>query len=232
MKVFTEWTVLPHQPIEKLANNLWKVSAKMGNGQRQMTMARMRDGRVMIVNGIALEEPAMQELEAWGEPSVLVVPNAFHRQDARIWKQRYPKMTVVGPPKGKKRIEQVVHVDVLTTEGPPGDDTVRIVPMDGCTADTLVEVTSDDGKTLVFCDVILNVKARNVMMEMMLGPTGRVSVPRAMRWFGISDKKAFAAHVERMASIPELRRVLFGHGASVKQGAPEELRRVVAQLRG
>jgi hypothetical protein len=52
-----------------------------------------------------------------------------------------------------------------------------------------------------------------------------------MRWFGISDKKAFAAHLERMADLPELRRLLFGHGASVKQRAPEELRNVVAQLR-
>jgi hypothetical protein len=34
--VFTEWTVLPHRPIEKLADNLWRVSGEMGNVQRQM----------------------------------------------------------------------------------------------------------------------------------------------------------------------------------------------------
>jgi hypothetical protein len=81
-------------------------------------------------------------------------------------------------PTEKLANNQVVPVDVLTTQGPPGDDTVRLVPMDGCASDTLVEVTSDDGKTLVFCDAILNVRARNVLIEMMLGPTGRVSVPR------------------------------------------------------
>ena len=88
MKVFTEWTVLEHRPIEKVANNLWRVSGLMGSVQRQMTLARMRDGRVVVNNAIALDAASMAELEAWGEPSVLVVPNGFHRQDAALWTQR------------------------------------------------------------------------------------------------------------------------------------------------
>jgi hypothetical protein len=40
-KTFTTWTVLPHQPIEKLTENLWRVSGTMNNGtlQRQMVLA-------------------------------------------------------------------------------------------------------------------------------------------------------------------------------------------------
>jgi len=84
MGVYQSWTVLPHAPIEKLESNLWHVDAKMADGKtpRQMTLARMRDGRVVVHNGIALEEERMKELEAWGTPSFLVVPNGFHRQDA------------------------------------------------------------------------------------------------------------------------------------------------------
>lgn len=58
MKVFTEWTVLPHRPIEKLTDNLWRVSGIVGSIQRQMAVGRLRDGRLMIVNAIALDEPA------------------------------------------------------------------------------------------------------------------------------------------------------------------------------
>jgi hypothetical protein len=233
MKVFSEWTVLPHKPIEKPTENLWRVTGMMGNVQRQMALAKLRDGRVMVINAIALEAPAMQELEAWGEPAVLVVPNAYHRQDARIWKQRYPRMTVIAPPKGRKRIERVVAVDHATTDAAvPGDDTVRVVPMDGCASDTLVEVTAADGRTLVFCDVILNLKRKRGVIGFLLGPTGRISTPRIQRWIGMQDKRAFASHVERMARAPELRRLLFGHGSAITEAPGDALRQVAAQLRG
>lgn len=230
MKTFTEWTVLEHKPIEKLADNLWRVSGIMGSIQRQMVLARMRDGRVVVNNAIALDAPSMKELEAWGEPAVLVVPNAYHKQDALIWKKRYPKITVVAPPKGKKKIEKLVAVDKLATEA-PGDDSVKISAMDGHAGDTLMEVVSPDGTTLVFCDQILNLKKKGGVIGFALGPTGRVSAPRVTRWLGISDKKAFAQHVEKLANKPDLARLLFGHGSSVRENCAAELRGVVDQLR-
>jgi hypothetical protein len=230
-KVFTEWTVLPHRPIEKLTDNLWRVSGLLGQIQRQMVLARMRDGRVVVNNAIAMDDAAMAELEAWGEPAVLIVPNAYHRQDARIWKQRYPKMTVVAPDKACKRVDKVVAVDVATTAA-PADDTVRVVAMDGCASDTLLEVRSGDAVSLVFCDAILNVPKRGGMIGFMLAPTGRVSAPRVMRWIGMQDKRAFAGHLERLADTPNLERLLFGHGKPVTEDAPGALRSVVQQLRG
>jgi hypothetical protein len=230
MKTFTEWTVLSHKPIEKVADNLWRVSGMLGNIQRQMVLARMRDGRVVVNNAVALEEPAMKELEAWGEPAVLLVPNAYHKQDALIWKKRYPQIMVVAPPKAQKKIAKLVPVDKLTHEA-PGDDRIRISSMDGNAGDTLLEVTSDDGKTLVFCDQILNVKKKAGLIGFALGPTGRVSVPRVTRWFAMGDKKAFAQHVERLAKTPDLTRLLFGHGSSMKEDCAAALRGVVEQLR-
>jgi hypothetical protein len=230
MKTFTTWTVLPHKPIEKLATNLWRVSGMMGSIQRQMVLARMRDGRLVVNNAIALDDASMQQLEAWGEPAVLLVPNGYHKQDALIWKQRYPKMLVVAPPKARKKIEKVVAVDKLTHEA-PGDDTVKVSSMDGNAGDTLLEATSEDGTTLVFCDQILNLKKKGGVLGFALGPTGRVSVPRVTRWFGMSDKRAFAQHVERLSQRPDLARLLFGHGSSVREGCAAELRGIVEQLR-
>lgn len=228
-KVFTEWTVLPHRPIEKLTDNLWRVSGKMGEIQRQMVLARMRDGRVVIDNAIALDDAEMAEVEVWGEPRVIVVPNAYHRQDALIWKHRYPKATVVAPQRGRKRVEKVVAVDAVTTEA-PGDDTVRVVPMDGCASDTLLEVRSADGITLVFCDAILNIPRRGGFIGFLLAPTGQVSTPRIQRWIGMQDRRAFASHMERLAT-PDLKRLLFGHGPPVTDDPGAALHKVAAQLR-
>lgn len=230
MKVFTEWTVLSHRPIETLTENLWRVSGIIGSIQRQMTVGRLRDGRLMIVNAIALDEPSMTALEAWGEPAILVVPNAYHRQDARIWKQRYPKLTVVAPGRARKRVERVVPVDT-TSDRAPGDDRVRVVPMDGYDTDTLVQIDSDDGTTLVFCDAVLNLKPKRGATGFMLAPTGRPSTPRIQRWFMLRDRRAFAAHLDRLAALPNLRRVLVGHGAPITEDPAAALRAVAAELR-
>lgn len=231
-KVFTEWTVLPHRPIEKLSDNLWRVSGKLGAIQRQMVLARMRDGRIVVNNAIALDAPELAELEAWGEPAVLIIPNAFHRQDAAIWKQRYPKSIVVAPPRGQKRISKVIPIDVdATASAAPHDDTVRTIPMDGCGFDVFQEIRSEDGVTIAFCDMVLNVPKRGGMTGFFLSPTGQVSAPRFARWMAIKDKRAFAAHLERLADTPNLRRLLFGHGDPITEDAPGALRRVVAQLR-
>jgi hypothetical protein len=231
-KTFTTWTVLDHQPIEKLADNLWRVSGTMGDGksQRQMVLARMADGRVVVHNAIALREEDMKQIEAWGTPAVLFVPNGFHRQDAAIWKQRYPKMTVVAPAGARKRVAQVVSVDAVTEEA-PGDDRVRLQPLPGLPGESVLSVRSGGETTLIFCDALLNVKRQGGLMGFFLSPTGRVSVPRVVRWLGVKNRRAFAEHLEQLAGTSGLRRLMFGHGDPVSADAPAALRQVATQMR-
>jgi hypothetical protein len=228
-KVFTQWTVLPHEPVEKLADNLWRVSGKLGDVQRQMVLARRKDGGVVVYNGVALEDAAMKELEAWGKPSLLVVPNGYHRQDAAIWKQRYPEMKVVAPKGGRKRVAKIVPVDAVT-EDAPADPDVSVFAMDGCAFESCLQVRSNGEVTLVFTDALMNVPKRGGLFGFLLGPTGRVAAPRVMRWLAIKDKRAFAAHLEKLAQLPGLKRILFGHGAPITDDAPGALRKVAAQL--
>ena len=62
-KPFERWTVLPHQPIEKLEGNLWRVAGTMPDGktQRAMVVARMKDGGLVIHNAIALSDAEREE---------------------------------------------------------------------------------------------------------------------------------------------------------------------------
>ena len=87
-KPFDTWQVFPHRPIEKLSPNLWRVEGDIpgAKGSRVMTLARLRDGSLLVHNAIALEEPLMAEVEAFGNPSILVVPNGFHRLTRRSTK--------------------------------------------------------------------------------------------------------------------------------------------------
>jgi hypothetical protein len=233
MATFTTWTVLPHKPIEKLADNLWRVSGSMPGDskiQRQMALAKLSDGRVIVHNAIAMREPEMAELEAWGTPSVIFVPNGFHRQDALIWKRRYPEAQVVTPAGSKKRVAKVVEVDGVS-ETAPSDATVKLVPIDGMPAESVLAVKSGGETTLVFCDAVLNMPKLGFPMGVFLGPTGTVSAPRAMRWMMLKDKKAFASQLDKLAESG-VTRLLFGHGKPITDDAPGALRKVAAQLRG
>lgn len=228
---FTSWTVLPHKPIEKLAPNLWRVTGMLGKTQRQMIAAKLGDGRLVIHNAIALDDAGMAELEAWGEPAVIFVPNGFHRMDAATWKQRYPRAQVIAPAGSRKRVEKVVPVDAVT-ESAPSDASVKLTPLDGCPMESVMEVKTDAGTTLVFCDAVLNMPRLGFPMNVMLGPTGQISAPRVMRLLMIKDKKAFAAHLDRLADTPGLKTLMFGHGKPIEDDAPGALRKVVSQLRG
>ena len=71
---FTTWTVLPHQPIARAAENLWTVDGRLDDIPRRMTCVRLEDGRIVVHNAIALDDGEMAELDAWGTVAALVVP--------------------------------------------------------------------------------------------------------------------------------------------------------------
>src|SRR5687767_7163258 len=117
-KCFQEWKVLPHGPIEKLEDNLWRVEGSLPGGmplKRVMTVARLRDGQLVIHNAIALGPAEMAELERFGKPAYLIVPNAYHRLDAKIWKDRYPQIAAGCPAGARAKVSEVVPVDFTTT---------------------------------------------------------------------------------------------------------------------
>src|SRR5688572_16813801 len=186
-KFFERWTVLAHEPIEKLENNLWRVEGRMPDGktQRAMVVARMKDGGLVIHNAIALGDQEMKELEAFGTPKILVVPNGFHRQDARIYKERYPGLRVVCPAGARKRVQQVVSVDAPLEEE-SGDDDVSIENLDGAKQEGVLTVRSGDKVSLVFADLVMNMPSSGGLMGFFLSPTGHLSVPRVVRWIGMS----------------------------------------------
>ncbi|HEU5055210.1 MAG TPA: hypothetical protein VFU21_01740 [Kofleriaceae bacterium] len=230
-KAFDTWTVLPHKPIEKLADNLWRVTGTMPNGRtrRQMVLARLADGRVLVHNAIALSEAEMAEIEAWGAPAVLFVPNGFHRQDAAIWKQRYPSMTVVAPAGSRKRVEQVVPVDA-TSDQVQLDDAVSLAPIEGVPAESVLQIRSADGVTLVVCDALFNLPRGGAVENLLFGPTGKVAVARVARWFLVKDRRAYARALQRWAETPDLCRVLVGHGRPIVDDPATQLRSAAAQI--
>ena len=53
----------------------------------------------------------MKQSDELGTPEVLVVPNAFHRSDAAIFKEKYPAVLVACPAVSHNRVARLVAVD-------------------------------------------------------------------------------------------------------------------------
>ncbi|MGH8213507.1 MAG: hypothetical protein ACREPP_09815, partial [Rhodanobacteraceae bacterium] len=101
-KALEKWEVQDHGSVQELDEGILTVEGTitmpLGNFPRRMTVARLAGGGTVIYSAVALEEADMSRIEALGAPTFMVVPSGHHRFDARIWKHRYPSLTVVAPP--------------------------------------------------------------------------------------------------------------------------------------
>lgn len=211
------WTVLSHGPLERLADNLRWVQGTLPRMslKRVMTIARLGDGRLVIHNGIALGDIQMRQIESWGTPAFLLVPNGFHRQDAAAYKARYPSLTVLAPSGSRAKVAEKVAVDGTFDDFPP-DDTVRIERLDGVAdAEGVMLVRSPDGTTVVLTDAMFNMdRKRDVLgflFTTIMGSAPGPRVSRLAKLIFVKDRAALRADFERLAAIPDLVRVVVAH---------------------
>jgi len=227
-KAYDTWTVLPHRPLEKLEPNLWRVEGNLprGKGTRVMTIAKRSTGGLVIHNAIALEDELMKEIEAFGTPELLVVPNGYHRLDAKVFKQRYPNMKVVCPTKTRKRVEDVVAVDGSYADA--GDDAdVKLAHLPGTKdGEGYLDIKSGEAHTLVFNDCLFNLPKLGGVLGFIMAPTGQPAVPRLAKWMLIKDAPVFTSAMHALGDTPGLRRIIVSHGKVIDQAPADVLRGV------
>jgi hypothetical protein len=229
------WNVHRHGPLERLADNLYRVEGPVPGMalRRQMIVIRLADGRLVVHSAIAVDDEVRSELEALGEPAILVVPCGLHRLDAPAYKERYPNIEVVCPAAARDKVEEVVGVDRTYEEIEP-DDTVEFEYLDGLAeAEGVLTVRSSDGTTLVFNDALFNhphASGFGGLILRLIGSTGGPKVTRLARWFIVKDKRTYADHLRRLADTPELVRVIPGHGEVIDDDPAGVLRGVADRL--
>jgi hypothetical protein len=235
-KVHDEWKVLPHQEIEKLETNLWRVQGTVPGMslKRVMTLVRLEDGRVVIHGATSLEEGAMAEIEGWGRPAVLLVPNSYHRLDAPAYLGRYPDLEVYCPKGSKSGVEEVVRVDG-DYDAFGGDSTLDLEHLDGVRkVEGVLTVRSPGGTTLVFNDAIFNQPhgkgLGGFIFRYITDSTGGPKVTRLFRWLALKDKKALKAHFERLAATPDLKRIIVAHHRTITDRPADVLLEVAAKV--
>lgn len=216
-KASGEWKVRAHGPLLTLADNLlWAQGSLPGMSlKRCMTVVRLADGKLVIHNGIALDDAQMAELERFGTPAFLIVPNGGHRLDAPAYKQRYPALRVFTPKGSRKRVEEVVAVEGVY-EDFPQSEAARLETLHGVneTEGALI-ARSSDGTTVVLNDCMFNMDRKRdplgFFFTTVMGSAPGPRVSRLAKLMFVKDKKALRADFERYAELPNLVRVIVAH---------------------
>lgn len=221
--------------LEQLSERLWLVRGhlpRMPLG-RIMVVVRMADDRLLVHSPVALPEDLVARLDRWGELAYIVVPNRFHRLDARPFVDRYPEAQVVAPAGARTRVEEVVPVQ-LTYDEFSGDAVVSLEHADGLASyEGVMRVRDEAGTTLVFTDLLFNLDHQPGLFGLlfrMLGSTGGPRVTRLFRSIALKDKEALRAFLLRQAAIEGLVRIVPGHGQVITEAPGSVLAGVAERL--
>jgi hypothetical protein len=237
-KPFSEWTVLPHGKLTRIDDNILSVTGllkvpPMGDVERRMTVVRLADGRLVVYSAIALDEAEMSQLEAFGTPAFLVVPNDIHRMDVKAWKNRYPSIRVIAPEAAREKVGELVPVDASSVDF--GDPSVRYVSVPG-TADreAALVVETPNGTTLVLNDLIFDLANRPGIKGWLfekIGLTGtEPHMPGVVRLRQVKDKAALREQLETWSKLPRLKQVVISHGGIIANDAAHVLGRIAEDL--
>ncbi|MGE0868049.1 MAG: hypothetical protein AB7P03_05800 [Kofleriaceae bacterium] len=232
----TTWKVLPHQPIEKLCDRMWRVEGELGMAgmKRVMTVVQRADDQLIIHNAIALGDAEMAEIDAWGKVAMIAVPNGYHRMDARVFADRYPAAEIVCPKGSRARVEKVVKV-ARTYDEIPSDEVVTFEHVDGTKQrEGVMIVRANDGTSVVINDVVLNMPHgsgfHGFVIRYVTASSGGPRVSRLSRIAFVSDTAALRGHLERLAGLPDLRRVIVSHHVVIDDNPAAVLREVARAL--
>jgi hypothetical protein len=163
-----------------------------------------------------LREESMREVEALGIPRFLIVPNAHHRLDLRLWKRRYPDALVLAPGGARDAVGKAVPVD--GDEQALRDTDAGLLPVPGTgEAEFAFEVRRGDGLTLIVNDLIAHVAhpdglGAQLMARLMGFGVKKPAVPRIARRMLVRDAAALAGQFRAWSADGSLRRIIPSHG--------------------
>ncbi|MEX1368994.1 MAG: hypothetical protein AB1Z98_38060 [Nannocystaceae bacterium] len=234
-KGFSEWTVVGEPSLTEVGERLWLCKGQVPSMPlgRWMSVVRRQDGRLVVHNPVALLDAEMKCIDQWGHVGFIVVPNRFHRLDAAPFAQRYPEAKVVCPEGARAKVEEVVPVD-LTYDQFPDDEVVALEHLAGLKkSEGVMTVRGEDGTTLVFNDMLFNLrhgKGLGGLVFRILGSTGGPKITRLFKLFSLRDKSALRASLLQLAATDDLVRLVPGHGRIITDDPAGTLRAVAEAL--
>jgi hypothetical protein len=216
---YDAWLVREHGPFERLTENLARVTGSLPGMslRRTMTAVRRESGELVIHSAIAVDDKVLRELEAFGVPTYLLIPNRGHTLDAAAYKRRYPALKIFTPRGGIKTVEDKIKAPVDGGyEDFPSDDEVRLSTLHGVAdGEGAMLVRSADGTTVVLNDAVFNMDRKRDLLGFLftsvLGSAPGPRVSRLAKLLYVKDQGALRKDLLAFAEIPDVQRLIVAH---------------------
>jgi len=201
-----------------------------------MTIYELEGRGLLLHSVVALDEARMRELEALGEPRVMIVPSGLHRLDAGVYKERYPRLLVLCPARARARVEKVVRVDGACEErlDEPGVGIVRAAGLKPLELVYELDI-GERGKALVVNDAMFNVRGHwpglsGFVFRYLTKSTGFFGVTGLSKLVLMADTAAFAAWLREQSQRSDLGAIIVSHGDPITERCSERLREAAERL--
>jgi hypothetical protein len=226
------WTVVPHGPIEKLDDNLWTVEGDVPGLpiKRRMSIIKRSDGTLVFVNAMPLNDAALAEVTAWGKPAFLVVGHDQHAIDAVPFAQKLG-LKIYGPKANEAKLR--ARLDLAgTLEDLPPDPNVTFESLAGTKSGEPVGIVRSGGRvSLLFIDAVQATPSDKLPFPLrLLGFGNGPKVVPLFKMLFTRDKSALRGHLERLADLPGVERIVPCHGTITSTNGAGALKRVAAAI--
>jgi hypothetical protein len=226
------WIVGPHQPIEKIDDNLWSVTAPIPGLPvmvRRMSIVRLSDGRIAFHDSFPVDEATLAAIRAWGTPAIQIVTNSQHMLQVHAFREKLGLKTYC-PRDCADKVRARIAVDG-TFEDLPKDPALEVRPTAGLkSGEAWFLVRTADRISLLTADTVMWVPKGNLLLKLMgfVGERPKVATP-IFKFVAMKDKRAFRASFERLLDdVPDLTRVVPCHGAAIDRDPVGALRAGIA----
>lgn len=231
----TAWEVYPHGELRQLADRLWAVEGSLPRLPipRTMFVYRLDEGGLLVWSSVALDDAGMAQLEALGPVELIVVPNQFHRMQARAYLERYPQARVLCPAAAREHVAKEVAVHATVEEELPQHGITFHADAGIKPSEVVYEFPVEGGAALVFCDALFNLphgRGLKGLLVRLIGSSGFFGVTRIGRLFVLADRQRFKQWLLQQSARKDLVLLGVAHGACVTERCGSRLVEAAARL--
>jgi hypothetical protein len=213
-------------PPRRIADDLWSFERRLRfpGGLLlgcNMTAIRLRDGRLVLIAPLALDDPTREQLAALGPVGAVIAPNSFHHLFAAAYGPAFRDARTYLVPGLRERVPTAPAGTVLTEDARPawyGElEHVVFGPVHGAAELVFLHRPSS---ALVVTDLAMNVTTIEPAWQRLAwrasGILPRFGPSRSARLTFLSDRAAARPHLEKILRW-EFARIAVAHGEAVER---------------
>ena len=196
--------------------------------QIRMTIIRLANGKLLLVDPIPFADELKQEIDALGEVDTILAPNRYHHLYVNIWSSHYPQARVLAAPGLPERVHTLKYDAIIDAQSmAPLADEIQWLLFDAMPILNEIILLHRASRSLIVTDIAFNIQQTDWSLW---GTYIRFS--GAYKKFGLShlmklavrDRKRAHELIEQILAW-NFDRIIVAHGEVIETGGRAALQK-------